>query len=396
MTNIDRWLLPDGVADILPPAAEQLERLRRRLLDLFQSRAYRLVLPPELEFVESLLGGCGADLDLQTNKVIDQLSGRMLGLRADLTPQVSRIDAHAWQQEQVQRLCYCGAVFHTKPDGLAASRNPIIIGAELYGHGSVASDVEIIGLMVASLTEAGLEQVVIELGHVGIFRLLVEEVGLNQEQCNDLFAAVQNKASAEISRLLQSYQLPSEIADMLSGLADLYGDTSVLAAAQALLKNAGAPVKQALADLVALTQRVSQLFPSVKLHINLCELSSYDFHSGLVYSAYISGLGRAVAKGGRYDKLASSFGRDRAATGFSADLKILADLISPHHSSLVFVADDVKDDSGDDQVKVAEVARLRKGQAVLQGLPNEAAPSNAQQQLLWSKDKGWFVQSLTH
>ncbi len=319
----NRWLLPEGVDEYLPPEAERLEMLRRDLLDLFFSWGYELVIPPLIEYLESLLVGAGNDLDLETFKLIDQYTGRMMGVRADMTPQVARIDAHRLKREVPVRLCYVDAVLHTRRHGFALSRNPLQIGAELYGHGGIESDIEMLRLMVRTLRVAGLQHFHIDLGHVGIFRALAREAGLSADQESVLFDALQRKARPEIETLLGSWQLAVPQRRMLGALVDLNGDAGVLDEARRLLAEAGAEVQHALDNLAQMAEAVQCQLATIELHYDLAELRGYRYQSGVVFAAFAPGHGQEIARGGRYDEIGRLFGRTRPATGFSSDLKTL-------------------------------------------------------------------------
>lgn len=244
----DRWLLPEGIVELLPEQAQQLEQLRRRLLDSFHAWGYELVMPPLIEYLESLQVGTGNDLDLQTFKLIDQLTGRLMGVRADMTPQVARIDAHILKRDLPTRLCYIGPVLHTRPSGFQRSRAPLQVGAELYGHAGIESDVEILRLMVETLRQAGVEDIHIDLGHVGIYRELVKEAGLSAEQEVTLFEALQRKARPDIDACLAQWSVAQPLRDQLASLVQLNGDRSVLEQARQVFDNAGAGVRAALED----------------------------------------------------------------------------------------------------------------------------------------------------
>ncbi len=321
--NKDSWLLPEGIEEVLPQLAEQLELKRRQLLDLYRSWGYELVMPPFIEYLESLLTGTGDDLDLQTFKLTDQLNGRMMGVRADMTPQVARIDAHQLKRETPTRLCYMGTVLHTRPQGFAASRAPLQIGLELYGHAGLESDVEVFNLMITTLQTCGVSDVYFDLGHVGVFRALAVQAGLNAEQETDLFDALQRKAKPEIEAMLQQWQLKKDVAAMLMALADLNGDESVLEKAKQTFAKASAEVKAALTALEQIAIAIKQRIPDISLHYDLAELRGYHYHTGVVFAAFVPGQGRAVAQGGRYDGIGKVFGNARPATGFSTDLKTL-------------------------------------------------------------------------
>jgi ATP phosphoribosyltransferase regulatory subunit len=315
------WLLPENVEDVLPPQAWHMEDMRRALLDLFRSRGYQLVVPPLLEYVDSLLTGVGADLDLKTFKLVDQLSGRLMGVRADITPQVARIDAHLLADNSVNRLCYAGSVLHTQSDGFHRSREPIQIGAELYGVAGTDADLEILTLMLQGLDACGVNTVQLDIGHVGVYRALAREAGLNGEVEHQLFGALQAKDCSAVAVLTAG--LPAALCDAFAALPQLYGDRSILAAARARLPQL-ASVQTALDTLEAIDQGLG----AVEAAYDLAELRGYGYHSGVVFAAYTGGRSHAIAQGGRYDEVGRVFGRARPATGFSLDLRELAQVSS--------------------------------------------------------------------
>ncbi len=326
MTSAKRWLLPDGVEEILPVEAYKLETLRRELLDLYESWGYQLVIPPMIEFLDSLLVGSSHDQDLNTFKITDQLSGRMMGIRADITPQVARIDAHCMNHSGPVRLCYADSVLHTKPRGIMTSRVPFRVGAELFGHAGVECDIELICLMQETLAKAGVDDIYIVLGHVGIFRTLVQEAGLGFKAERDLFLAAQRKAYDEIDEIVYAHVKDEKYREMLRRLTWLNGDESTLDEAVSLFADGPATVKAELDELITIANSVKQRKPDINLHFDLCELRGYEYHTGIVFAAYAPGYGRAVAKGGRYDDIGEAFGRARPASGFDSDLKVLARL----------------------------------------------------------------------
>ncbi len=323
--NNAHWLLPEGIDELLPPQALQLERVRRNLLDLFDSWGYDLVQPPVIEYLESLLTGTGGDLDLRTFKLTDQITGRTLGIRADITPQAARIDAHQLRREEPTRLCYAGTVLNTRNDDFAGSRSPVQIGAELYGHSGEESDHEILCLMLKTLEQAGIDNVYIDLGHVGIFRALAQESGLDKRQELALFDALQRKAVPEIDALLEGYGLSDQVHRRLTVLASLSGDDA-LDRARESLADAGEGVQASLAQLERLAALLVAQCPDVPVHFDLAELRGYHYHTGVVFAAFVPGLGQEIARGGRYDDIGQLFGRARPACGFSADLKMLVRL----------------------------------------------------------------------
>ena len=249
MSTLDRWLLPDGIDEILPPQAAKLEHLRRDLLDLYRTWGYEQVFPPLVEYLESLLTGAGNDLALQTFKLTDQQTGRLMGLRADMTPQVARIDAHTLKRPGVTRLCYAGHVLHTRPQSLGASRSLIQVGAEIYGHAGIESDVEVIGLMLQTLAMGGCDQIHLDLGHVAIYRALAEQAGLDESQEWQLFEIYQRKAVPELEAFLQANVKDPKLQSMLRSLVELAGNEAVLDRAKSALAEAPSAVLSALSDL---------------------------------------------------------------------------------------------------------------------------------------------------
>lgn len=391
--NNERWLLPEGIEELLPPQAERLEQLRRALLDLFHTWGYELVMPPLVEYLDSLLTGTGNDLDIQTFKLTDQLSGRLMGVRADITPQVARIDAHRLQGRQGPvRLCYEGTVLHTRGDGLGGSRSFTQIGAELYGHAGVESDAEMLGLMLESLAVAGIDQVYVDLGHVGIFRALTAAAGLNDEQESVLFDALQRKAMPEVEALLAGQEMATGARQALADLGWLNGDADILLKARQRLGD-DAEVKRALDELEQVAQRVSRLYPEVPLHFDLAELRGFHYHTGVVFAAYQSGQGKSIAQGGRYDDIGKVFGRARPATGFSADLRSLIALggDAPQASGGIFVPAD------DDPQLWDKIRELRAaGERVVCEMPGQAGDAVAAgcNRILLSQDGNWVMQAV--
>ena len=326
MTSAKRWLLPDGVEEILPAEAYKLESLRRHLLDLYESWGYQLVITPLIEYLDSLLVGSSTDLDLHTFKITDQLSGRMMGIRADITPQAARIDAHCLNREGPVRLCYADNVLHTRPRGIMTSRVPIRIGAELYGHSGVECDIELVCIMRETLRAAEINDVHLVLGHVGIFRTLFLEANLDEDTERSLFEAVQRKEYDRINEVLNSSVIDKELRQMLEQLTHLSGDETILEAAKQVFAAAPVSVTAELDELVAIAEGVKKRLPEAAMFFDLCELRGYDYHTGIVFAAYTPNYGRAVAKGGRYDHIGEVFGRARPASGFDSDLKVLAKL----------------------------------------------------------------------
>lgn len=324
MANQERWLLPEGIEEVLPDEASRLERLRRQLLDVFGTWGYELVMPPLIEYLDALLTGTGRDLDLQTFKLTDQLTGRLMGVRADMTPQAARIDAHYLKRECPVRLCYVGNVLRTRPDAFAGSRELLQLGAELFGHPGPESDIEIARLMLAALTAAGLRELHLDLGHVGVFRALAGAARLPEALENELFEVLQRKARSQIESLLAGSDAPAAIRGMLAALVDLNGGSETLARAREVLKDAPPAVHAALDNLEQVARAVDRL--DVPVYFDLAELRGYRYYTGVVFSAFVTGQGQAVAQGGRYDGIGRAFGRARAATGFSTDLRRLSRL----------------------------------------------------------------------
>ena len=358
------WLLPEYVEDILPAEAVGIERLRRAILDLFAVHGYQLVMPPLLEYVDSLLTGTGHDLDLRTFKLVDQLSGRMLGVRADITPQVARIDAHLLNRLGITRLCYAGSVLHTLPSEMNRTREPLQIGAEIYGHQGVESDIEVQRLMMQAMTASGITQAHLDLGHVAIFRALVRRAKIAPALESDLFRAMQLK---DVSALrAQTTKLDRATREALAALPDLYGGREVLVAASKRLP--GYPeIRAALKDLKWLSDTLVDV---AKIRFDLAELRGYHYHSGVVFAAYAQGWSNALARGGRYDEVGKAFGRARAATGFSMDLRELASA-RPNGGAKPGVLAPYKPNDAALQKRVA--ALRARGEIVIIDFPGHAA-----------------------
>lgn len=312
-----RWVLPESIEDVLPLEASRIETLRRKLLDAYAGYGYQLVAPPLLEYLESLLTGSGHDMDLRTFKLVDQLSGRMMGVRADITPQVARIDAHLLNRRGVARLCYCGSVLHTAPRTLLGTREPLQIGAEIYGHGGLEADFEVVRLLAHSLELAGVHASRIDLSHVGLFNALTAQAGLAPELQEALFDALQSKDLPALRERAAAVSEPLRSA--MIALSDLYGGAEVLQRAAKVLPQTKY-VAAALAELQALADALHDL----PLSFDLADLRGFNYHSGIVFAAYCEAHPVAIALGGRYDRVGKAFGRSRAATGFSLDLRELA------------------------------------------------------------------------
>ncbi len=318
------WLLPEYIEDVLPAEAARIETLRRTLLDLFKVHGYQYVIPPMLEYMESLITGVGHDLDLATFKVVDQLSGRLMGVRADMTPQAARIDAHLLNHQGITRLCYAGSVLRTKPDGLALTREPLQLGAELYGHAGVGSDIEIQRLLIKALQAIGISELHMDFSHVNVFGSLIESSKIAPQLEQDLYAALQSKDQSAVAALSKS--LDNATREALINLTTLNGDKTILAKAAKVLPSMPAIVN-ALNDLTQVSAALENL--DVTVSFDLSELRGYHYHSGIVFAAYAQGYKGPLALGGRYDEVGQAFGRARPATGFSLDLRGVVTALPP-------------------------------------------------------------------
>ncbi len=352
------WLLPENIADVLPSEARKIEELRRTLLDNFRLYGYELVMPPMLEYLESLLTGAGQDMDLRIFKLVDQLSGRTMGIRADMTTQVARIDAHLLNRSSVTRLCYAGSVLHTRPSGLHATREPLQIGAEIYGHKGLEADAEIQELALASLTLAGMTQVRLDLCHVGVLRAIVAADPKTQKKEGELFNLLECKDIPGLRVLTRDFEAATR--EALLALPGLYGDTATIARARAVLP-ALPGIGQALDELELLASQAGK----ASVTIDLADLRGYHYHSGVMFAAYVPGLPNAVARGGRYDHVGEAFGRARPATGFSMDLRELARLLPTAERKRAIGAP-----WGTEPALRQKIAELRNaGEVVIQALP---------------------------
>ena len=357
------WTLPENIEDLLPADAAKLERLRRAALDLFARHGFELVMPPLLEYVESLLSGTGHDMDLATFKLVDQLSGRTMGIRADITPQVARIDAHLLNRQGVTRLCYAGSVLHTLPAGLGKSRQPFQAGAEMYGHPGLEADIEIQQLMVDVLRALGVVDVQLDIGHPAIFRSLIAIANVTPEIAEQAFVATEAK---DIAALISLGATLGAAYDAIAALPTLYGDASALTRAAEILpkeKN----IVEALSQLGTIENHFSQ--QGIKVSVDLGELGGFNYESGITFAAFARGAPDAVARGGRYDEVGKAFGRARPATGFSMDLKALLPLVPDEPLRGAILAPVQPDAAG-----IAEIARLRAcGETVIASLPGHDA-----------------------
>jgi ATP phosphoribosyltransferase regulatory subunit len=381
------WLLPEFIEDVLPAEAARIEQLRRQLLDLFKVHGYQYVIPPTLEYLESLITGTGRDLDLATFKVVDQLTGRLMGIRADMTPQAARIDAHMLNQQGISRLCYAGTVLRTKPDGLARTREPLQLGAELFGHAGIESDIEIQRLMIKALQLLGLQDLNIDFSHVAIFEALVRAGNIDTDLEEALYAALQSKDKSQVAAL--GANLDAAIRQALIDLTDLNGNLSVLEKAANVLPKLP-EIAQALANLSAVASKLSDL--KVSVSFDLGELRGYHYHSGVVFAAYARGYTGPVALGGRYDEVGIAFGRARPATGFSLDLRGIVSAFAPAHLPKSILAPE-----GNEKELLSKIEALRAdGLLVIQVLPNSEvnlAELNCDSALVM-RDGEWRIEKL--
>lgn len=380
-----RWLLPEAIEDVLPRDAVRIESLRRSLLDEFARHGYEFVIPPLLEYAESLLTGSSHDLDLRTFKLVDQISGRSMGLRADITPQVARIDAHLLNRRGVTRLCYCGSALHTLPAGFNATREPLQIGAELYGHGGLEADIEVIRLLANSLGICDITASRFDLGHVAVFRALTRSAGLAPQAEEELFGALQGKDVPTVRELVAG--LADPVRSALLALPELYGDRRVLDRATQILP-ALPEITTALSDL----RRLADALADLPLSFDLADLRGYHYHSGVAFAAYCAGSASAVALGGRYDDFGRAYGRARPATGFSMDLRELVRLSPDGEACGAILAPWPEDDA-----LHAEALRLRaQGERVVLALPgHEGSWREAGcDRILVRSGEDWIIESL--
>jgi len=366
VTKIEGWLLPDGIDEVLPDQAQLIESARRKLLDLYGSWGYDLVIPPMVEFTESLLSGSGTDLDLMTFRLTDQISGRMMGIRADITPQTARMDAHSLCRQGPSRLCYAGTVLHTKPRGPLESRTPISIGVELFGEAGLGADIEVIELFLKTLEMAAVDAVHLDLGHVDIFRGLLATADLNIDQESELFELLQRKAVAELDSWVTDNIADPQLANWLKLLPTLSGNSDVLSKAKQGLAGAPDTVIDALNQLEQIVAALSDR--DITIYLDLGELPGFHYHTGVVFAAYVQGYGKALGNGGRYDRVGEAFGRARPATGFALDLKSLVTQgqFEAHAKAGIYVPEN------SDLECRKQVALLRQqGQRVVQGFAGQ-------------------------
>ena len=383
------WLLPEHIADVLPAQARHIEELRRGLLDVARSYGCELVMPPLLEHIESLLSGTGRELDLKTFKLVDQLSGRSLGLRADTTPQVARIDAHLLNRVGVSRLCYCGPVLHTRPAAPHATREPLQLGAEIYGHAGLEADLEVQELALDALQRAGLAELTLDMGDARIVRGVLAGVTLDEPRLAQIYAALASKDQSALEEAALSVSATAR--QGLQALLRLYGGEDVLLAARRELP-ANALVSSALDDLAWLSQHLKQAHPDVRVGFDLADHSGYDYYSGARFAVYAAGSSDAIVRGGRYDEVGAVFGRNRPAAGFSMDVKRLATLAPPRTMRPA-----IRAPWGEQPELRAEIRRLRDlGESVVCILPgheHEGEEFACDRELAWVGGQ-WTVRGL--
>jgi ATP phosphoribosyltransferase regulatory subunit len=386
---MNRWLLPENIADILPSEARKIEELRRLLLDCCRGFGYELVMPPMLEYIDSLLTGTGQDLNLKTFKLVDQLSGRTLGLRADITPQVARIDAHLLNRDGVTRLCYAGSVLHTRAAPGAASREQLQLGAEIYGHAGWEADLEIQALLIQVLKLAQVGRVTLDMGHAGVLSGILGSFKPEAEDLDALYAHLQAKDRVALQAQIVSW--PTEVQQGLLTLLDLSGPPANVMALVKKSFSGNPAVMAALADLDRLRVALEALGDSLQLNWDLSDLRGYQYHSGVMFAAYVEGLPGAIARGGRYDRVGAAFGRSRPATGFSLDIMTLSRLSKIDSRKKAILAP-----WSNDQKLAQMVATLRsQGEVVIQLLPGHEQDGDefsCDRQLV-QQSGGWVLQS---
>ena len=389
MTITKRWLLPEGVDEILPPRAILLEQMCRKLIDLFSSWGYEFVIPPMMEYLESLLTATGEDLDLQTYKITDQLSGRLMGIRADITPQVARIDAHLLKRNIPTRLCYLGSVLHSRTNNSGDSRSPLQLGAELFGHEGVSSDIEIVKLMLATLDAVRISNICLDVGHIGIFRSLISKSQLNSMQESEVFEIVKRKAKDELKIFYKKLKINDDSSKAMLDLIDLHGDAGILDDAIHAFDKLSPDIRKYVNEVKTLTDSIIDKF-DVSINIDLSELRGYNYHTGMIYTAFVPNEGKGIAFGGRYDDIGSAFGKARPATGFSTDVKQLLELqnISEDTPDKIFAP---VDDNDSLQKKITELRE--QGKIVIQELEGQNATAkemNCSQTLVCENDQ-WVI-----
>ena len=322
MNEFGKWLLPEGINEVLPPRSHKLEKMTRCVTDLFDRWGYNLVMPPMAEYLESFMLDNSDDLQIQTFKMTDPIGGRMLGVRPDITPQIARIDAHSLNQNDINRLCYIGQILNTKVVSHGRSRSPLQIGAELYGHNGIESNIEILNLMLKLFDTLGVNGIDLVLGHVGIYLELVKVADLSAKQSHFLAGLMRTKSKYDIKEYLESQNIDQKYRNYFIDLVDCYGDLSILNSAQEQFGGISENIAQALRDIQE-TADILSVHKGLNLHCDLLEAPGYHYEDGLVFYAFSQGFPGEIARGGRYDGIGRAFGRNRPAVGFSSDLEVL-------------------------------------------------------------------------
>lgn len=393
----NRWILPDGVQETLPPDAFAVEGLRRKILQTYDSWGYDLIMPAMIEYMDSLLTGTAHSLDLKTFALVDQLTGKQMGVRSDMTPQAARIDAHLLadsnRSQRITRLSYCGHLLHAQGDGITSSRTPLQIGAEVFGNDSIAADIEVVSLMIETLHISGLDTVAIDIGHVGIFRSLVKNTSLGEEQETRLFDMLQRKSIPELQNYIEDLSLSDEMREFFCQLALLNGDVSIISEARRVYAGQSSELLKSLDHIEAVVVGVQHRYPNTLIHCDLSELRGYSYHTGLVFAAFLPGQGKEIARGGRYDDIGEVFGNARPATGFSADLLSLYQLSNRRGELLAgILAPDVNDPALESMIQNLRAQNLR----VIVDLSGGSCPPQDQNcdRVLTYSNQAWVVQQV--
>jgi ATP phosphoribosyltransferase regulatory subunit len=389
----NRWLLPDGIEEILPPDALQVEQLRQKILALYHRWGYDLVMPAMIEFTDSLLTGTAHSLQSKTFTLVDQVTGKQMGLRSDMTPQVARIDAHQLARQDISRLCYCGHLIHAQAAGLNPSRSPLQIGAEIFGNASIDADIEVVSLMLETLNSIPLNKVSIDLGHVGIFRSLFEHSGLEATVESQLFDMLQRKSIPEIKSFLQQQDLDEHKREQFHQLALLNGDVEIIRQAKKVYADVSSECLAALDHIEAVAEGVRKLYPDIFIHCDLSELRGYEYHTGLIFAAFLPGQGHEIARGGRYDDIGAAFGVARAATGFSTDLLSLYQMSEKLQQPVCAI---LAPNSVDGDLQTFIRALRSEGKRVITDLSDGSVTPQLQNcdQIVVQKGNAWTVQKL--
>lgn len=369
MMSGNKWLLPEGIEEVLPPQAAELDRLCRRIIDQFSSWGYELVIPPLIEYLDTLFTGTDEDLELQTFKVIDQLNGKLMGIRADTTPQVARIEVHNLKRNRPSRLCYIGTALHTLPGGPGGARSLLQVGAELYGHKGCESDAEILALMLRTLQLAGLQDVHVDIGHVGILQGLIKPLGLPPERENEIYGCVHRKAADELRELLAEWDIAGDCDTALLKLMEMEGDATILDEVSAVLRPCSEELCGYVDDLRNIVELTARQVKNAPLFFDVTESQGYHYHTGITFAAYVPGESHGIAFGGRYDEIGQAFGQPCPATGFSADANKLYQLASASEPRKKSISAPTSEIPGLYDL----VEQLRKqGETVICNLPGQA------------------------